>query len=264
VNIALFGGTFDPIHTGHVQAARAAARKFGLDRVLFIPTGKPPHKHGDRLTPFPQRYAMTVLACARDQRLVPSLLEAPTPEGKPCYSIDTVGKVRRTLHKSDRLFFLIGVDAFLELPHWKEYRRLLDLVDFIVVSRPGFDANEIRKVVSKAMAPSRGARLRPLIPAPLRTGSRGDGLEQSLLPSSARRGGAGHPETIRLRRSTLHVLWGVHMPVASHAIRRAIAAGRSVTGLVPPLVEEYILKEGLYCPRHGEKEGAAFSGQRGI
>jgi nicotinate-nucleotide adenylyltransferase len=234
VNIALFGGTFDPIHTGHLQAARAAARKFRLDRILFIPTGKPPHKHGDHLTSFPQRYGMTVLACAGDPRLIPSLLEAPTPEGKPCYSIDTVRKVRRSLGKNDQLFFLIGVDAFLELPHWKEYRRLLDLVDFIVVSRPGFDSDEIRKVVSKAMTSS------------------GAAPHQLSAVSSVKRGlsgGAGQPDTIRLRHSTLHVLRGVHMPVASHAIRKAIAAGRSVTGLVPPLVEEYILKEGLYRPR---------------
>ena len=217
MNIALFGGTFDPVHAGHVQAALAAARKFRLDRVLFIPTGNPPHKHGDRLTSFPQRYGMVVLACAGDQRLIPSLLEAPTPEGEPCYSIDTVRKVRRSLHKSDRLFFLIGVDAFLELPSWKEYRHLLDLVDFIVVSRPGFDANEIRKVVPEVMIPSGGTLNRP--------------------------------DTIRLRRSTLHVLRGVHMPVASRDIREAIGSGRSVTGLVPPLVEEYILKEGLYRPR---------------
>ena len=234
MNIALFGGTFDPIHTGHVQAARAAARKFRLDRILFIPTGKPPHKHGDHLTSFPQRYGMTVLACAGDPRLVPSLLEAPTPEGKPCYSIDTVRKVRRSLEKNDRLFFLIGVDAFLELPHWKEYRRLLDLVNFIVVSRPGFDANEIRKVVPEAMTRSAGALHHPLVPSSVRRGLRG---------------GAGRPDMIRLQRSTLHVLRGVHMPVASHAIRKAIGSGRSVTGLVPPLVEEYILKEGLYRPR---------------
>lgn len=221
VNIALFGGTFDPIHAGHVQAARAATRKFRLDRVLFIPTGNPPHKYHHRLTPFPQRYCMVVLACVGDQRLIPSLLEAPTPEGEPCYSIDTVRKVRRSLHKSDRLFFLIGVDAFLELPYWKEYRRLLDLVDFIVVSRPGFDANEIRKVVPEAMTPSGGA--------PNKT------------------------DTLQLRRSTLHVLRGVHMPVASHDIRKAVGSGRSVTGLVPPLVEEYILKEGLYRPRLGGK-----------
>jgi nicotinate-nucleotide adenylyltransferase len=221
VNIALFGGTFDPIHAAHVQAARAAARKFRLDRVLFIPAGNPPHKYCDRLTSFPQRYCMVALACAGDRRLIPSLLEAPTAEGESCYTIDTVRKVRRSLQKSDRLFFLIGVDAFLELPSWKEYRRLLDLVDFIVVSRPGFDANEIRKVVPDAMTPSGGA------------------------PSK--------PDTIRLRRSTLHVLRGVHMPVASHDIRKAIGSGRSVTGLVPPLVEEYILKEGLYRPRRGGK-----------
>ena len=220
MNIALFGGTFDPIHAGHVQAARAAVRKFRLDRVLFIPTGNPPHKHHDRLTPFPQRYGMVVLACAGDRRLIPSRLEAPTPGGKPCYSIDTVRKVRRSLHRSDRLFFLIGVDAFLELPCWKEYRRLLDLVDFIVVSRPGFDANEIRKVVPEAMT---------------------------------RAVGAGRPDVIRLRRSTLHILRGVHMPVASHHIRKAIGSGRSVTGLVPPLVDEYILKEGLYRPHRGGK-----------
>jgi nicotinate-nucleotide adenylyltransferase len=220
VNIGLFGGTFDPIHAGHVQAARAAADKFRLDRVLLIPTGKPPHKRGDRLTSFPQRYGMVVLACAGDARLIPSLLEAPTPEGKPCYSIDTVRKVRRSLHKSDRLFFLIGVDAFLELPYWREYRKLLELVDFIVVSRPGFDAQEMRKVV-EAMTPSGGAPNRP--------------------------------DTIRLRRSTIHVLRGVHMPVASHDIRKAIGSRRSVTGLVPPLVEEYILKEGLYRSRRGGK-----------
>ena len=175
-----------------------------------------------RLTPFPQRYGMVVLACAGDQRLIPSLLEAPTPEGKPRYSIDTVRKVRRSLRKSDRLFFLIGVDAFLDLPYWKEYRRLLDLVDFIVVSRPGFDANEIRKVVPAAMTPSGGA--------------------------------PNKPDTIRLRRSTLHVLRGVHMPVASHDIRKAIASGRRVTSLVPRLVEEYILKEGLYRPRRGGRQ----------
>ena len=227
MNIALFGGTFDPIHTGHVQAARAAARKFGLDRVLFVPTGMPPHKLGDHLTSFTQRFAMTVLACAGDPRLIPSLLEAPTVEGKPCFSIDTVRKVRRSLQKNDRLFFLIGVDAFLELPHWKEYRRLLDLVDFIVVSRPGFDSDEIRQVVSEVAAGTVGAP------------------HKSSGPSSARRG----TDMIRLRRSTLHVLRGVHMPVASHAIRKAIGSGRSVTGLVPPLVEEYILKEGLYAPR---------------
>ena len=252
MNIALFGGTFDPIHTGHLQAARAAARKFRLDRILFIPTGKPPHKHGDHLTSFPQRYGMVALACGGDPRFIPSLLEAPTPEGNPSFSIDTVHKVRRSLRKNDRLFFLIGIDAFLELPCWKEYRRLLNLVDFIVVSRPGFDADEIRKVVAEVVAPSAAAPDHPLFPSSARRGASKGVLDHPSAPSSTPRGfraGARQPDTIQFRHSTLHVLRGVHMAIASHALRGAIAAGRRVTGLVPPLVEEYILKEGLYRPR---------------
>jgi nicotinate-nucleotide adenylyltransferase len=221
VNIALFGGTFDPIHTGHVQAARAAARQFRLDRVLFIPTGNPPHKVRDRLTAFPHRFAMVALACAEDRRFVPSLLEAPTPDGRPRYSIQTVRAARRSLRPGDCLFFLLGVDAFLDLPHWREYRRLLELANLLVVSRPGFDTSEIQKVAPKEMVVSGPSRKRP--------------------------------DTIRLRYSTLHVLRGVDVPVASRDIREAIRAGRRVTGLVPPLVEQYILKEGLYRPRSGGK-----------
>jgi nicotinate-nucleotide adenylyltransferase len=219
VNIALFGGTFDPIHAGHVQAAHAAARQFRLDRVLFVPTGNPPHKVRDRLTSFPHRFAMVALACAEDRRFVPSLLEAPTPDGRPRYSIHTVRAAKRLLRPGDRLFFLLGVDAFLDLPHWKDYRRLLELLDFIVVSRPGFDSSEIQKVAPKELVLSGPSRKRP--------------------------------ETIRLRYSTLHVLHGVDVPVASRDIREAIRAGRRITGLVPPLVEQYILKEGLYGPRSG-------------
>jgi len=221
VNIALFGGTFDPIHTGHVQAAQAAVRKFHLDRVLFIPTGNPPHKVRDRLTPFPQRFAMVALACADDARFIPSLLEAPTPDGRPRYSVSTVRTAKRMVRPSDRLFYLIGVDAFLDIPHWREYRQLLDLVDFIVVSRPGFDAREIRKVVPQDL-------IRP-----------GQGRKQ--------------PDTIHLVHSTLHILAGVDVPVAARDIREAIRARLRVTGLVPPLVEEYILKEDLYRPRLGGK-----------
>ncbi len=216
MNIALFGGTFDPIHTGHLRAARVAARKFRLDRVLFVPSGNPPHKHRDRLTSFAHRFAMVSLACRGDLRFVPSLLEAPKADGRPHYSVTTVRAVRRSLEPNDRLYFLVGLDAFLDLPHWKEYRRLLELVDFIVVSRPGFGNKEIFKVVPYDL---------------VRTG-----------PGSAR------VETVAQRHSTLYVLRGVDVPVASSDIREAVGAGRRVTGLVPPLVEEYIVKEGLYHP----------------
>ena len=216
MNIAIFGGTFDPIHTGHLRAAKAAARRFRLDRILFIPSGTPPHKLRDRLTPFPHRYAMVALACGADRRFVPSLLEAPKRDGKPHYSIETVRRLKRQLKARDRIFFLIGADAFLDLPHWKQFQKLFDLVNFIVVSRPGFRNGEIWK----ALPPEQVAA----------------GEKRSAS------------QAIRLRRTTVYVLKGVNSPVSSHEIRKAVQAGRSVTGLVPPLVEQYISKEALYRP----------------
>ncbi len=222
MNIALFGGTFDPIHRGHLQAAKAAARKFKLDQILFIPTGNPPHKLRDQLTLFTHRFAMVALACAEDRRFIPSLLEAPTADGRSQYSVATARKVKKLLGFKAQLFFLIGVDAFLELPQWKDYRRLLELVNFIVVSRPGFESRAISKVVPRDMV----------------------------------RAGSGHArlDTVRLRHSTLSILRGVAAPVASRDIREAIRAGRRVAGLVPPLVEQYIWKEGLYCPAEARRQ----------
>jgi nicotinate-nucleotide adenylyltransferase len=223
VRIALFGGTFDPPHSGHVRAAKAAARKFRLDRVLFIPSGNPPHKVNGQLTPFPHRYAMVALACTEDLRFTPSLLESPTPDGRLHYSVDTVRAARRRLHAGDELFFLIGVDAFLDLPHWKDYRRLLDSVNFIVVSRPGFSLAEIART----------------IPA-------------DLVRKPA---GRTPPGLLRMRRTSLYVVEGVDVAIASRGVRDAIRAGRRVTGLVPPPVEQYILKEGLYRPSRSAGRG---------
>ncbi len=216
MKIALFGGTFDPIHTGHLRAAKAATRRFRLDRILFIPTGNPPHKYRDHLTPFPDRFAMVALACASEGRFVPSRLEAPNPKGRPHYSITTVRTVKKTLRPEDKLYFLIGIDAFLELRDWKEYRRLLELVNFILVSRPGFDLQDAWKVLPR---------------------------ERVMLDQVD-----GRADQIQLRDSILHILRDVNETVASRDIREAIRAGKPVTGLVPPLVEEYILKEGLYRP----------------
>lgn len=157
---------------------------------------------------------MVALACSGDPRLVPSLLEAPTLDGRPHFSINTAARVKRSLGPKDHLYFLMGIDAFLDLPHWKEYRRLLDLVDFIVVSRPRFPNSEIEKVLSAELLRNAQAR--------------------------------SDPFKIHLRKSTLHILSGVDVPAASSQLRTAIRAGRPVAGLVPPLVEEYILKEGLY------------------
>ncbi|MGD0695945.1 MAG: nicotinate-nucleotide adenylyltransferase [Terriglobia bacterium] len=216
MNIALFGGTFDPIHAGHLRAARVAMRRFALDKVLFVPSGNPPHKVRDHLTPFEHRFAMVALACVGEPRFVPSLLEAPADDGRIYYSVTTTERVRRSLDSRDHLFFLIGVDAFLDLPQWKGYRHLLDLVDFIVVSRPKYSDSDIARVVPEEL--------------------RGPGPND-----------LSH-HTIALRKSTLHILRGVDVPVSSREIRAAIRARRDVAGLVPPLVEEYLRKESLYRP----------------
>jgi nicotinate-nucleotide adenylyltransferase len=216
LNIALFGGTFDPIHSGHLRAAQAAAREFRLDKILFIPSGNPPHKLTNHLTAFHHRYSMVALACAGEPGFIPSLLEAPRADGRLHYSITTTERVKRSLGPKDHLFFLLGLDAFLDLPHWKDYQRLLGLVDFIVVSRPGFSNTQFTRIV-----PPRLVR------------------QDKSKPGR---------DTIPLRTSSLHILRGVDVPAASHKIRAAIHAGGRVTGLVPPLVEEYIQKEGLYRP----------------
>src|SRR5919108_5010487 len=114
MNIGYFGGSFDPIHTGHLAVARAAADACRLERVLFVPTDAPPHKRRRPLTPFIHRYVMVALALAeaREPRFVPSLLEAPNSSRQFHYSIDTIRALKRRLKKTDRLFFLIGIDAF--------------------------------------------------------------------------------------------------------------------------------------------------------
>lgn len=133
---AIFGGTFDPIHNAHLRVAREAADCFSLDRVLFIPSGNPPHKPARATSAFEHRMAMVELACAADTRFVASRLE----EGSEMsYSFRTIERVKAALGPGDSLFFLIGADAFAEVASWYRASDVLALVEFIVVSRPGYE-----------------------------------------------------------------------------------------------------------------------------
>src|ERR1700760_4717206 len=111
MNVAIFGGTFDPIHTGHVAVARAARERFQLKQVLFIPADAPPHKLKTPITPYHHRLAMVGLATEGGKEFIWPALEArgPGEERQPSYSIDTVRRVRKQLKKADRLFFIIGI-----------------------------------------------------------------------------------------------------------------------------------------------------------
>jgi len=134
MRLAIFGGTFDPIHNAHLGLARAALSHFRLDRVLFVPAAHPPHKGGVTAASFDDRVRMAELAVADEPRFAVSRLEEDT---RRSYSIDTIEKVRATLAHADELFFLIGADAFAEVQTWHRWPDVARQVVFLVISRPG-------------------------------------------------------------------------------------------------------------------------------
>lgn len=136
MRVALFGGTFDPPHRGHVAVARAAADRFALDTVFFAPAGIQPLKPAGPTAGFSDRLAMTALACADDPRFALSNLDAPRPDRTPNYSVRTLGMLADLLPGAT-LFNIVGADSFRTLGAWREPERLLELAEWIVVSRPG-------------------------------------------------------------------------------------------------------------------------------
>jgi nicotinate-nucleotide adenylyltransferase len=129
VRTAIFGGTFDPIHSAHLIVAREAAETFALNRVLFIPAAHPPHK--DTGASYEDRYRMVELACADEPRFIPSRLEEGIAKS---YSIHTI---ERVTEENGSVFFIIGADAFAEIRQWHRWEAVIRAVEFIVVARPG-------------------------------------------------------------------------------------------------------------------------------
>ncbi len=233
MNIGLFGGTFDPIHNGHLAVARAAAERCKLGKVLFVPSDVPPHKREQPVTEFIHRYAMVTLALQGEKGFFPSLLEAPqekypTGENRIHYSIDTVQRIKASLPSSDKLFFITGIDAFKEITTWREPEALLRECEFIVVSRPGYYLADVL-----------------------------DALPASLRPKTVVRRalhGAAPVSTLKLRGIALHLLEGVRVPAAATQMRAAVRSGRRLEKLVNPAVAEYIKKMKLYTQSAPEVE----------
>jgi len=227
MNIGLFGGTFDPIHLGHLALARAARERFQLGQILFVPANVPPHKQKQPMTSFFHRYAMVVLATANEKTFVPSLLEAPLaagdgkkPVAPPNYSIDTVRKLKQTLKKADRLFFLIGIDAFLDIGKWHRAEALLGECPFIVASRPGYSLADVANALPENLRP------KPHVTKPF--------AKQAALGD------------LVLRGATVHLLEGVQSPVSATTVRSAGGGKKGVGRLLTPEVADYIKKMGLY------------------
>lgn len=134
---AIYGGTFDPVHNGHLKVARRVQRSFGLDELFFVPACVPPHKRGAGISSAFHRFAMLSLATEHDERLRVSTIELDQPE-RP-YAVETVARMQEQLGSDCRLFFVMGADSWSEITTWREWQRLLAMCDHIVVTRPGYE-----------------------------------------------------------------------------------------------------------------------------
>ena len=141
--IGLFGGTFNPIHLGHLRPAEEICDGFDLDQVIFIPASRPPHKTKDGIIPAPLRLEMVRLAIADNPRF--SLSEVELERKGKSYSIETIEFFTRKFGPETYLYFILGLDAFLEINTWKEYAALFGLCHFVVMTRPGFEKNFSRE-----------------------------------------------------------------------------------------------------------------------
>jgi nicotinate-nucleotide adenylyltransferase len=225
MNIGLFGGTFDPVHRGHIALAQAAMERCKLHRICFVPANLPPHKQKQSLAPFVHRFAMLALATATEKAFVPSLLEAPDESGaskkeKPNYTIDTVRRIKQSFKNSDQLFLLIGMDAFADIAKWHQAEALFRECEFIVAGRPGYSLADVANALPESLRP-RAEVMKPF----QKQAATGD----LVLPG------------VRI-----HLMGDLHQPASATAIRQATAAGKPLGRFVDAAVAEYIKKVGLY------------------
>lgn len=226
--IAVYGGTFDPVHVGHAAVARKLLELFGLDEVLFVPAFVAPHKRDRKVSPAFDRHAMLALATQDERRLCVSTVELAAPE-RP-YTVETLTRFGESFGETARLFFVMGADSWEEITTWREWERVLALTDQLVVTRPGYElpTDHVTEAVRERIVDVRGA-----------TRSRvADELKKHEGPR-------------------VYLTDAVKMKMAATDVRMAVARGDwdALNELVVPAVAEYIRKYGLYR----ETDGTEFS-----
>ena len=208
--LGVLGGTFDPVHVGHLAAADAARRALALDRVLLMPSHTPPHRpQQPQASPF-HRFAMAALAVQEHAGLAASDLELQAPG--PTYTAETLARLAACGYRPLQIFFITGADAFAEIDSWRDYPAILDRGNFVVISRPGLPADALRK------------RL-PALASRMRTAS--DELS--------------NPSIVLVDAAT--------PDVSSTTIRQRSASGLPLNGMVPTLVADHITRHQLYSGR---------------
>lgn len=210
MRLGIFGGTFNPIHFGHLRAAEEVRQVLGLDKVIFMPSGNPPLKSAELAEAY-HRYSMTRLAAEANADFLVSDLEMRQDEKS--YTVTTVERLHH-IHPGDELFLILGLDAFLDLPDWKEPCRLVSSISFVVVTRPGIDERQLgESPFVEACRPS----VKP-------------GLKSLLLK--------GGRESYVVRISAFDI--------SSTMIRRLVRERKSIRYLLPETVEQYIHAQHLY------------------
>jgi len=162
--VGIMGGTFDPIHQGHLVTAEAARSEFDMNKVVFVPSGKPPHKKGLNISNKEHRYIMTVLATSANPYFEVSRTEID--RSGESYAIDTVRYIRSKLQPDCELYFITGADAIMEIVTWKDVEELFGDCTFIAATRPGFNLGKMNQQLSKKISKANLAKIIPLeVPA---------------------------------------------------------------------------------------------------
>jgi nicotinate-nucleotide adenylyltransferase len=212
LRIGILGGTFNPIHIGHLRIAEEVGEDLELDKLYLVPGGQPPHKKKDGVTPFEDRLAMIRLAIENAGRL--DVLDLEGRREGLSYSIETLQELSRRFTREVEFYFLIGTDAFFEIETWKDYQRLFDYTHFIVFRRPGSRNRDLKSFLYS--------------------------LDLNLLkPKTNRHFQVASGKTIVIKDVT-------SLDISSTSIRLLLEQGRSIRFLVPDRVRDYILEKGLY------------------
>ncbi len=210
--LGILGGTFDPIHLGHLRAAVEIGQALSLEKVYLIPSASPPHKTEEPVSPFRKRLDMARFGAGDSP-----LLEATDLEGRrpgPSYSIETLRQLQKTFEGDFELFFLVGSDAFLEIKSWREYPALFEYANFVIMKRCGVEANRLAALLL------------------------------SLEPH-VEKAREGDFYTTATGKKLIFMTTTI-MDISSTRIRKMVSEGKSIRFLTPESVREYIKREGLY------------------
>jgi len=212
--IGLFGGTFDPIHCGHVKAVESVQNIFSFDRILFIPSYIPPHKESVDVASAEHRLKMVELALSSFNRFFPSSIEIDARGTS--YSIVTLNRIKE-MYPQTEVFFLLGIDAFLEIDTWKDYEAVLEQCSFIVMNRPGFRLADAKKILTEK-------------------------YNQRMVEVS----GPIEKEDEELFSHKIYLLSIDTLDISSSEVREKVGKNQSIESLVPENVENYIKERRLY------------------